>query len=86
MDIKQITIDDNNVVTACSIGGYIENGIDVDVIPDEVMNCPNKYKFVDGEFIINADYIEPQLQQDTLTIDDLALAIADLAELIGGAL
>ena len=35
--VKQIQIDENNVVQLCSIGGIIEGGIDVPDIPDEVM-------------------------------------------------
>ena len=46
--IRQITVDDNNVVQACSIGGYIEGGIDVDEIPNEVIYYPNKWKYIDG--------------------------------------
>ena len=56
--IRQITVDDNNVVQACSIGGYIEGGIDVDSIPDEVMACPHKWCYTDGAFAVNADYKE----------------------------
>ena len=57
--IRQITIDDNNVVQACSIGGYIEGGIDVDSIPDEVMACPHKWCYADGEYTENTDYKVP---------------------------
>lgn len=56
--IRQITVDDNNVVQACSIGGYIEGGIDVDGIPEEVMACPRKWCYTDGAFAVNADYKE----------------------------
>lgn len=57
--IRQITVDDNNVVQVCSIGGYIEGGIDVDNIPEEVMACPHKWCYADGVFAVNADYKEP---------------------------
>ena len=62
--IRQITVDDNNVVQACSIGGYIEGGIDVDSIPEEVMACPHKWCYADGVFAVNADYKEP-MQEPT---------------------
>ena len=40
-----------------------------------------------GVILTDINYVEPQEpQQDGLTIDDLAMAIADLAELIGGGL
>ena len=68
--IRQITIDENNIVTCCSIGGYIEGGINVEDIPDEVMACPLKWKYVDGEFIQNEGYIEPT-KTDTPTVEDL---------------
>ena len=68
--VKQITIDENNVVHSCSLGGYIEGGIDVEDIPSEVMCCPSKWCYVDGEFVENSDYIEPIIP-DTPTIEDL---------------
>ena len=68
--VKQITLDENNVVQMCSIGGLIEGGINVDDIPDDVMNCPSKWKYVDGEFVENPDYVEPVIT-DTPTMDDL---------------
>ncbi len=54
--VKQITIDENNIVTCCSIGGYIEGGIDVEDIPDEVMACPSKWCYVNREFVENPNY------------------------------
>ena len=57
--IRQITVDENNVVQVCSIGGYIEGGIDVDEIPNEVIHYPNKWKYIDGEYTENTDYKEP---------------------------
>ena len=77
--IKQIKIDENNVVQLCSIGGYIEGGIDIENIPDEVMRCPAKWKFENGKFVPNESYTEPA-EEEELTLDDLALAVAELAE------
>ena len=57
--VKQITVDENNVVRCCSMGGYIKGGIDVEDIPTEVMLCPQAWKYVDGEFIPNEEYVEP---------------------------
>lgn len=84
--VNQITIDENNIITCCSIGGYI-GGIDVENIPDEVMENPGKWKFIDGGFFPNEDYIEEELSEETeetseLTLEDLALAIAELAEVV----
>ena len=77
--VKQIKIDNNNVVELCSIGGIIEGGINVDEIPDEVMHCPAKWKFENGKFTPNEAYNEPA-EEEELTLDDLALAVAELAE------
>ena len=77
--IKQIKINENNVVQLCSIGGIIKGGIDVDAIPDEVMACPAKWKFENGKFVPNEAYTEPA-EEEELTLDDLALAVAELAE------
>lgn len=77
--VRQITLDENKVVTCCSEGGYIEGGIDVGDIPDEVMKCPAKWKFEGEEFIPNEGYTEPAAEEG-ITFDDLALAVAELAE------
>ena len=71
--VKQIKIDENNVVQLCSIGGYIEGGIDVEDIPQDVMRCPSKWKYVDGEFAPNEAYVEPPepVIPDTPTVEDL---------------
>ena len=77
--VRQITLDENKVVTCCSEGGYIEDGIDVLYIPDEVMACPAKWKFEGGKFIPNEGYTKPAAEEG-MTFDDLALAVAELAE------
>ena len=81
--IKQITIDENNVVTGASIGGYIPGGIYVDDIPQEVMRCPGKWTYKDGVFAENPDYLPPA-EVEEITVDDLAAAVAELAEIMGG--
>ena len=58
--IKQITIDENNVVTGASIGGFIPDGIDVEEIPEEVMSCPGRWTYKDGAFAENPDYVPPK--------------------------
>lgn len=47
--VKQIKIDENNVVICCSLGGFIEGGFDVEEIPDEVMACPSRWLFIPEE-------------------------------------
>lgn len=54
--VKQITIDENNVVQCCSLGGYIEGGIDVPDIPDVVKACPSRWVYEDGGFAPNPNY------------------------------
>ena len=81
--IRQIKIDNNNVVELCSIGGIVEGGINVEDIPDKVILCPSKWKFENGKFLANEAYIEPA-EEEELTLDDLALAVAELAEMVCG--
>ena len=69
--VKQITIDENNVVTGASIGGFIHGGVDVNDIPDEVMRCPGKWCYIDDEFVENPDYIQPE-EKVVPTIEELA--------------
>ena len=55
-------INENNVVTSILRAGYIDGAVDVtDDIPDDFE--PLKYKYVDGAFIENPDYVPP----DTLS-------------------
>ena len=104
--VKQIKIDENNIVLCCSIGGLIEGGINVEDIPDEVMACPSRWLFipdgvesdvqssdaegedfggfvvtapVKGTFEPNPNYSEAAAEE-VLTLDDIALAVAELAE------
>ena len=49
--VNQITVDENNIITGWSIGGYIPDGIDVPEIPEYIQNsnelnkwCYFKYK------------------------------------------
>ena len=75
--VRQIAIDENKVVTCCSEGGYIEGGIDVPYIPDEVMECPAKWKFEGGEFIPNegySDYSFGELKAEKIAESKAALA------------
>ena len=59
--VKQIKIDENNVVQLCSIGGIIEGGINVPDIPDVVKACPAKWVYKDGSFAQNPNYNEINL-------------------------
>lgn len=60
--VKQIKINEDNVVQLCSIGGIIKGGIDVSEIPNEVMACPVKWKFENGCFVPNDNYSEIDLE------------------------
>lgn len=80
--VKQIIIDENNVVSCCSIGGYI-GGINIKNIPDEVMKNPRKWKYENGGFFPNEDYVEEEFEEaEELTLEDIALAVAELAEVV----
>lgn len=75
--VRQITLDENKVVTCCSEGGYIDGGIDVGDIPDEVMECPAKWKFEGGKFIPNegySDYSFGELKAEKIAESKVALA------------
>lgn len=57
--IKQIMIDDNNIVIGYSTGnGKVAGGIEIDDIPSDFV--PYKYKYIDGEYELNPDYVEPE--------------------------
>lgn len=81
--VKQITVDEKGVVVCASIGGYIPGGIDVEEIPAEVMSCPGKWTYKDGRFEPNTGFVSSE-EDEGITIDDLAAAVAELAEIVGG--
>lgn len=75
--IKQIKLNENSVVTETSIGGYIEGGIDVREIPDEVMYNPSAWIYRDGVYSKNPDYTDSSLQfkkESLITESKLKLA------------
>ncbi len=81
----QITVDDNNNVTSFSIGdGTIPNGITVDSIPDNVQANYLAYKYIDGEFVFNPDYIQIEQKEQNAspqpTIAELQTEITALKE------
>ena len=82
--IKQIKTDENGVIQMCSIGGKIDGGTDVDFIPDEVMKCPAKWVYSDGNYAENPDYQPPEAAAPEITTTELAIALAELAEMITG--
>lgn len=56
-----IKIDENNIVTGYSDGdGYIEGYVEVERIPKDF--APNKYIYIDGDYFINPDYVEPTIE------------------------
>ena len=59
----QILIDENNVVISAVTVGGIPDGIEVDDMPSDCAYSPTKYKYIDGAFIENPDYVLP----DTLS-------------------
>lgn len=61
--VKQIKIDENNVVLCCSMGGIIEGGIDVEDIPDEVVFFPSKWVYENGEYTPNPNYTAVNLAE-----------------------
>ncbi len=70
-----IFVDENNVVQICSAGGKITGGIEVDNIPAEVWSCPQKYKYIDGVYADNPDYVAPS--EEPTEGDDLAAIAID---------
>lgn len=53
--MKQIIIDSyNTIVGFCTGDGYIEGGVNVDNIPTDFEYA--KYKYEDGEIILNPEY------------------------------
>ena len=62
--VYQIVIDENNIITGWSIGGYIPDGINVSEIPDYIQNSKELNKWCysqDKGFYENPNYILPDM-------------------------
>ena len=71
----QILIDENNVViSAVNVGG-IPDGIEVDNMPSDCAYNPTKYKYVDGAFIENPDYVPPSADISAEKLAKIAEAV-----------
>lgn len=83
----QILINEKSEIISYVRIGSFENGITVE-IPDSVLNDnPLSYLYLNGDFVKNTDYTTPlettrPPAQPEITISDLALAVAELAEMM----
>lgn len=60
--MQQIIVDGNNAVIGfCEGDGCVEGGIDVECYPEGFVEefAPGKWLYVDGEYSLNPDYVEP---------------------------
>ena len=62
----QILIDKNNLIIGYATIGNIENGINIEIIPQEVQNKPMSYKYVEGKFIYDSNFIDKNVQTELL--------------------
>lgn len=79
--IKQIMVDDNNVVIGYSTGnGRVEGGIDVAEIPPDF--APYKYMYVDAKYYLNPDYVEPtdEPESDNPTSEEILDVLLGVSE------
>jgi len=74
----QILINEKNEITAYATVGTFDGGIDC-IIPESVLNDNTlSYKYINSEFVKNAEY-KPHVQPPPgLSVDDVALALADI--------
>lgn len=54
----QILLDENNNIVSIVKTGSVINGIDVESIPQYVINNMSKYKYINGEFVVRDDYAD----------------------------
>lgn len=65
----RILVDENNIVVSVIKVGDAEGSIEVEEYPADL--APLKYKYVDGAFEVNPDYVEPDEPADEPTADEL---------------
>ena len=80
----KLLIDENNVIKAWQmVGGGWEDTeyttVEVDEIPDYVIENPEKYCYIDGEYIENPDYIPPEITE-TITDTDILNALLGVTD------
>lgn len=64
-----IVTNQENVIIACAISGIINNGIEIDEIPNEVLNNPLAYCYSKEQgFFNNPNYIPPNLLEESKQI------------------
>ena len=83
--IYQIIIDENNLVLGYNKNCRTADGINIDDIPEEVTTNfdVGKYKYIDGEFVFNPDYVQIEKKEQNAsppTNADLQAEIARLNE------
>ena len=72
-------INENNVVTSILRAGYIDGAVDVTAdVPDDFE--PLKYKYVDGAFIENPDYVPPSADMSAEKLAKIEESKTKLAE------
>ena len=72
-------IDENNVVTTLLRAGYIDGAVDVTAdVPEDFE--PLKYKYVDGAFIENPDYVPPSADMSAEKLAKIEESKTRLAE------
>lgn len=79
----KILIDENNVVRAWQTvgGGWKDSdftAVEVDNIPEDVKECCEKFRYIDGTYADNPDYVEPEANEPTPTNTELAEQITEL--------
>lgn len=76
-----IKTDENNVVVAWTKGdGYVEGYTEVASLPEDIEAY--KYMYVDGEYTVNPDYVEPtdEPTSDEPTSEEILNVLLGVAE------
>lgn len=78
----QILLNEKNEIISYAVVGGIEGGTTAE-IPDEVLgDNPLSYRFENGSFAKNTEWIPPE--KPISELEELQLAVAELAEIIAG--
>lgn len=78
----QILLNDKNEIISYAIVGGIVGGAEAEIPENVIADNPLSYKYENGSFVKNAEWLPPE--KPLSEMEELQLAVAELAEIVAG--